>query len=39
MEKNKPYHFPELFRDFVFMPKFDENIESLAALAESEDWD
>ena len=38
MEKNKPYHFPEHFRDFVFMPKFDENIEDLATLAESEDW-
>ena len=39
MEKNKPYAFPEHFRDFVLMPKFDENIESLSALAEPEDWD
>lgn len=39
MEKNKPYDFPEHFRDFVFMPKFDENIEALASLSEPEDWD
>lgn len=39
MEKNKPYDFPENFRDFVFMPKFDENIDALASLAEFEDWD
>lgn len=39
MEKNKPYDFPEHFREFVFMPKFDENIETLASLAEPEDWD
>jgi len=37
MDKNKPYDFPELFRDFVLMPKFDENIEFLASLAEPED--
>lgn len=39
MEKNKPYDFPDHFRDFVFMPKFDDNIETLASLAEFEDWD
>lgn len=38
-DKNKPYDFPEHFRDFVFMPKFDENIEFLSSLAEPEDWD
>lgn len=37
--KNQPYDFPEHFRDFVFMPKFDENVAALAALAEPEDWD
>jgi hypothetical protein len=39
LDKNKPYDFPELFRDFAFMPKFPEDIESLAGLAEHEDWD
>lgn len=39
MEKNKPYDFPEHFRDFVLMPKFDDNISYLASLAEQEDWD
>lgn len=39
MEKNKAYDFPEHFRDFVLMPKFEENIETLASLAELEDWD
>lgn len=39
MAKNKPYEFPEHFRDFVLMPKFDENIELLASIAEPEDWD
>ena len=38
MVKNQPYEFTEHFRDFVFMPRFDEAIESLAALAEPEDW-
>jgi len=39
MTKNAPDFFPDLFRDFAMMPKFAENIESLAALAEQEDWD
>lgn len=39
MAKNKPYDFPEHFRDFAFMPKFEEGIEGLALLAEPEDWD
>ncbi len=38
MPKNQAYDFPEHFRDFVFMPKFEDNIETLAALAEPEDW-
>jgi len=38
MERNKPYDFPELFRDSAFMPKFTDDIESLAQLAEPEDW-
>lgn len=38
MAKNKPYDFPELFRDFAFVPKFDENIQQLSELAEPEDW-
>ena len=39
MDKNKPYDFPELFRDFALMPKFSDDIEALAQLAEPEDWD
>lgn len=39
MEKNSPYEFPDHFRDFVLMPKFDENIEFLSSLAEPEEWD
>lgn len=39
MAKNSPYEFPSSFRDFALMPKFDENIETLKALAEPEDWD
>ncbi|CAH0175109.1 DUF3825 domain-containing protein [Pseudomonas brassicacearum] len=39
MPKNAPYDFPEHFRDFVFMPKFDENIEELASIVEKEDWE
>jgi hypothetical protein len=39
MQKNAPYDFPELFRDFAMMPKFAENVDSLAQLAEPEDWD
>lgn len=39
MEKRNPYDFPEHFRDFVFMPRFDENIDTLSSLAEPEDWD
>lgn len=39
MADRMPYDFPELFRDFAFMPRFDDNIEELAALAEPEDWD
>ena len=38
MTKNAAYDLPEHFRDFVLMPKFDENIEMLAAMAEPEDW-
>ena len=39
MERNKPYDFPELFRDFAFVPKFGDDVEKLAQLAEQEDWD
>ena len=38
MAKNSAYDFPEQFWDFVFMPKSEENIESLSCLAEPEDW-
>jgi Domain of unknown function (DUF3825) len=36
---NKAYDFPELFRDFAFMPKFSDDIDDLSQLAESEAWD
>jgi hypothetical protein len=39
MEKNAAYDFPDAFHDFAMMPKFGENIEALAQLAEAEDWD
>lgn len=39
MAKNKAYDFPEHFQEFAFMPKFAENIDSLAILAEPEDWE
>ena len=39
MEQNKPYDFSNDFYDFGFMPKFDENIETLMSLVENEDWD
>ncbi len=39
IEKNKAYDFPENFMDFAFMPKFGEDIEVLAQLAEPEVWD
>lgn len=38
MTRNSAYDFPEHFRDFVFMPKFEENIETLSTIAEPEDW-
>lgn len=39
MAKYQPYDFPEKFADFAMMPKFNENIEALANLAEDEDWE
>jgi hypothetical protein len=36
---NTAYDFPELFRDFAFMPKFSDDIDHLSQLAESEAWD
>lgn len=39
MTKNAADFFPGLFRDFAMMPKFADNIEALAGLAESEDWE
>jgi hypothetical protein len=38
MDKNKPYDFPERFQDFVMMPRFTEDIETLSQLSEPEDW-
>lgn len=39
MQHNKPYDFPADFYEFAFMPKFDENIEYLKGMAETEDWE
>lgn len=33
-----PYNLPESFYDFALMPKFVQDIESLASVAEPEDW-
>ncbi|WP_207264428.1 DUF3825 domain-containing protein [Desulfovibrio sp. Huiquan2017] len=30
--------FPEILFDFAFFPRFDENIDQLSELAETEDW-
>lgn len=38
MVKNKPFDFPEHFRDFALMPKFTDDLNNLASLAEPEDW-
>jgi hypothetical protein len=37
--KNGAYDFPEHFRDFVLMPKFDEGIQTLSEMCEPEDWE
>ena len=34
-----PYNLPDSFQEFALVPKFDEQIEYLAGLAEKEDWD
>lgn len=39
MGKNQPYDLPEAFHDFAMMPRFDDDIVSLAGLAENEDWE
>lgn len=39
MTKRQPYDFPELFRDFALMPRFNDDIEVLVGLAETEEWD
>ncbi|HHQ4491638.1 TPA: DUF3825 domain-containing protein [Aeromonas hydrophila] len=39
MPKNGPYDLPPEFSDFALMPKFNDNIEFLKNMAESEDWD
>lgn len=38
MSTRNAYNLPENFRDFAFMPRFDTDLESLAQLAEPEDW-
>ena len=34
-----PYDLPESFTDFALMPRFADDIEALASIAEPEDWD
>lgn len=38
-QRNDPYTLPAAFAEFCFMPKFTENIETLAQLAAPETWD
>jgi len=33
-----PYNLPDSFYDFALMPQFESNVESLAVMAEPEDW-
>jgi hypothetical protein len=39
MAQNQPYDFPDDFYDFALMPKFEDNVEFLKGMAETEDWD
>lgn len=39
MSNNGPYDFDKDFRNFAFMPKFDENLEYLVNISEAEEWD
>ena len=39
MPKNAAYDFPDLFKDFTAMPRFNDDIATLVGLAEPEDWD
>lgn len=39
MDKNKPFDFPEHFRDFALMPKFTDDLDFLSTIAENENWD
>ena len=34
-----PYHFPDSFYEFAFMPRFEKHLDALAELAEPEEWD
>lgn len=38
MDKIDKYELPVDFIEFAFMPKFEENIEQLAEMAEEEEW-
>jgi Domain of unknown function (DUF3825) len=38
-DKLTPYDFPEAFNDFTLMPRFGDDIDHLAGIAEPEDWD
>lgn len=39
MEQNKPHDFPNDLYDFAYIHKFDEQIDVLANMVETEDWD
>ncbi|WP_368649812.1 DUF3825 domain-containing protein [Brucella intermedia] len=39
MAKNEPYDLPEKFYDFAMMPRFAEELDTLAGMAENEDWE
>jgi len=38
-EHNKPYDLPESLLEFAMMPKFEQEVDLLAGLAEPEDWE
>ena len=38
MTHTDPYEFPENFYDFAFMPRFEEHLDTLASMAEPEEW-
>ena len=38
MSKNAPYDLPEHLTEYGALPRFQDNVKTLAELAEPEDW-